>query len=367
MTVGLCAGFARGAGTSDGIPPLPEAARLAFEEEWSGGVIDPDKWYVLRKKWGDGNHGVVPENVSLVPDTRNGRKQNVLRCVAHGDDYDGPVVGLWGKTARVGGVIVSRAYFASGRFEIVMKFGDTERHAGGPADPARPAGSVPALWTYGYRFVKVPQEHKERFVPEVPLYNPYMPAYGGPFNEYWSELDFPEFGKDGNFDRAMYNTFCQNRHHPELFPVSSADGRYHTYVTEWRTRLKPLPDVTDRQVLAHDGYWWVQDKAVPFDAYLGNPLKRLGENQYAVYWGESATHWIDGRKVAENRRFVPAMAAQLNMGIWLPTWAGPAPWKTACMSVASVRVWQYDDPGDVHGVLTGDLKNNFDERGNALR
>ncbi|MDY0166738.1 MAG: glycoside hydrolase family 16 protein [Thermoguttaceae bacterium] len=351
----------------DDVPPLPEGARLKLDEDWSCGAIDPARWYLPRKKWGDGNHGVVPENVSIGTDTIDGRRRNVLTCIAHGDEYDGPVVGLWGKRTRVGGAIVSRAYFASGRFEIVMKIGATERHDGGPADPARPIGSVPALWTYGYRFVEVPRKQMDCFVPGVPLYNPHMPAYGGPFNEYWSELDFPEFGKDGDFDRAMYNTFCQNRHHAELFPVDSADGQYHTYVTDWRTMLKPLPGVTDRQVTEHDGYWWVQDKSVPFALYLGNPLKGLGANRYAVYWGKSAAHWIDGRKVAENRRFVPAMAAQLNMGVWLPEWAGPAPWKTARMSVASVRVWQYDDEGDVRGVLTGDLKDSFDEQGNELR
>ena len=61
--------------------------------------------------------------------------------------------------------------------------------------------------------------------------------------------------------------------------------------------------------------------------------------------------------------FVPAMAAQLNLGIWLPEWAGPAPWETATVSFASVRVWQYDDPGDVRGVLVEDIADNFDEQG----
>ena len=49
------------------IPPLPANARVAFTEDWSTGAIDPKKWYVLRKKWGDGNHGVVPENVAVAP------------------------------------------------------------------------------------------------------------------------------------------------------------------------------------------------------------------------------------------------------------------------------------------------------------
>jgi hypothetical protein len=55
----------RAAEAEDGVPPLPAQTRLAFVEDWSSGRIDPDRWYVLRKKWGDGNHGVVPENVRI--------------------------------------------------------------------------------------------------------------------------------------------------------------------------------------------------------------------------------------------------------------------------------------------------------------
>jgi hypothetical protein len=166
----------------------------------------------------------------------------------------------------------------------------------------------------------------------------------------------------------MYNTFCQNRHHPELFDVrGAADGRYHTYTTDWRTELHPLPNVTDAQVVEHLGFWWVRDKSVPYDDYLGNPLKRLGKDSYAVYRGKMATHWIDGHKVAENTRFVPSMAAQLNLGVWLPDWAGPAPWKTAKIAFASVKVWQFGDEGDVRNVLVDDIGDSFDKDGRSLR
>jgi len=356
------------AAQDDAAPPaLPDGAKLVLDEDWAGGKIDADRWYVLRKKWGAGNHGVVPENVTIQRDTVDGRKKNVLVCEAHGDEYDGDVVGLWGRKTRVGGVIVSKEYFASGRFEVVMKVGDTQPHAGGPENPAHPGGLVAAIWTYGYRFVEVPRDKMNDFVADTPLYNPHMPRYNGPFNEYWSELDFPEFGKDGQFETTMYNTFCQNRHKPKFCKVDSADGKYHTYTTQWRTTLKPLPEVTDEQVVKHEGYWWINDKAVPFDGYLGNPLTRLGEDRYAVYWGRIAEHWIDGEKVAENKTFVPVMAAQLTMGTWLPDWAGPAKWKTARVSYASAKVWQFHDEGDVRGILAGDLKNNFDERGREIR
>ena len=137
------------------LQPIPETARLVIDEDWSSGQIDPEKWYLLRKQWGAGNHGVVPENVRIEQDTVHGRRQNVLVCTARGDRYTGPVTGLGGHPTRVGGVIVSKPFLASGRYEVVMKIGSTQAHAGGPANPAHPRGAVPAIWTYGYRFVQV--------------------------------------------------------------------------------------------------------------------------------------------------------------------------------------------------------------------
>lgn len=61
-----------------------------------------------------------------------------------------------------------------------------------------------------------------------------------------------------------------------------------------------MEGVTDEQVVESEGYWWVQDLAVPFNSYVGNPLKRLGPNQYAVCSGLRADHWIDGEYVGTN-------------------------------------------------------------------
>lgn len=366
LAVAVFAGLAAPAAAE--VPPLPEDARLVLDEDWSAGRIDSERWYALRKRWGRGNNGVVPENVRIGRDIVGGTKKNVLVCEAHGDRYDGPVVGWQGQRSRVGGVLVSEEHFASGRYEIVLKIGATEPHAGGPEDPTQPRGAVPAVWTYGYLYVSVPDEEKGSFVPDQPLYNPNMQAYGGGANEYWSELDFPEFGREGDLGLGLYNTFLQNRHDPNEVDVSAAiDGRYHTLTTEWRTTLEPLDGVTDGQVAEHKGYRWVCDESVPFERYLGNPLKRLGPDRYAVYQGERATHWIDGRRVFENRKFVPAMTGQLNLGVWLPDWAGPAPWQTATFTFASVKVWQYGDSGDVRGILTGDIPDNLDAQGGDVK
>lgn len=343
-----------------GLPPLPRDARLALEENWSSGTLDPKRWYLPRKKWGQDNHGVSPENVRIERDLVAGEEKHVLVCQANGDLYDGPVTGHEGKRTRVGGIVVTRDFFASGRFEMVMKIGGAEKRGGGPEDPMRPKGAVPAVWTYGYRHVSVPKEGMDLFHPSEPLYNPHMKAYGEGVNEYWSELDFPEFGKGGDFDKALYNTFLQNKHQPRTFGVKPMiDGEYHTLTTEWRTKLVPIAGVTDAQVAEKHGFHWVQDRTIPFNRYFGNPLKRLGKDRYAVYSGDRAVHYLDGQKVGENPTFVPAMAAQLNLGVWLPGWGGPAPWRQATVSFASVKVWQFGDEGDVRGVITADITDNY--------
>jgi hypothetical protein len=80
------------------------------------------------------------------------------------------VTGQWNKTARVGGVLVSKQHFASGRFEVVMKIGT-------PKSP-RPAGMVPAIWIYGYRMVKITPDLCDDFNADSPLYHPYLQEWG---------------------------------------------------------------------------------------------------------------------------------------------------------------------------------------------
>ena len=183
-------------------------------------------------------------------------------------------------------------------------------------------------------------------------------------NEYWSEIDFPEFGKNQDLEQGLYNTFQNDKIQSLTFPTKSViDGDYHTITTIWRTALKAFENCRDSQVQESGGVYWIQDKAIPFERYLGNPLKRLGKDSYALYSGTEASHYIDGKHVGTNKKFVPALAAQLNIGVWFPRWAGAAPWKTSSMSIASVKVWEYNDPGDVRGILTEDINNNMDQKG----
>ncbi len=325
---------------------MPEGAQLVLEEDWSTGKIDPKKWYVLRKRWGRDNHGVVPENVFIAKDKVGGKTQNVLTCRGHGDLYQGPIKGWKGNTTRVGGVIVSKEFFASGRFEVVMKIGSPE--------VPRPIGMVPAIWTYASRWIKADQK--------TPLSNPKIK------NGYLSEIDFPEFGKGQDLESGLYNTFMNNEHDSQTLSTKAAiDGQYHTFTTIWRTHLVPMDDIADTQVAEAENFFWIQDAKVPFASYRGNPLKRLGKDKYARYAGKEVSHFIDGKLIGTFKTFIPAMASQLNMGVWFPGWGGAAPWTTSSVSIASVRVWQFKDSGDVRGILTEDISNNMNEAGTPVR
>lgn len=349
---------------AESLPPLPESSILAFHEDWNSGRIDPKSWYLPRKKWGRGNHGVSPENVRIGRDLVGNIEKPVLICQANGDHYDGPVPGYDGRRTRVGGIAVTRNFFASGRYEVVIKIGGSLILDGGPEDPMRPKGAVPAVWTYGYRSVAAPTTPLDPLQQSDPLYNPHLKVRGEDACEYLSEIDFPEFGKAGDFDKALYNTYHHTKSQTLTFDVKSMiDGRYHTLTTDWRTKLVPIDGVTDSQVEKKGGFYWVRDPGVPIHKYLGNPLKRLAGGGYAVYSGDRADHYLDGRKVGENRVFVPSMAAQLNIGVWLPGWGGPAPWKQSTVSFASVRIWQFGDEGDVHGVIKDDIDNNYGAEG----
>ncbi|YCM42660.1 glycoside hydrolase family 16 protein [Verrucomicrobiaceae bacterium 227] len=353
--------------SAEPIPPLKEGALLALDENWSNG-IDAEKWYVMRRHWGKGHHGVVPENVKVVQESDGkGGTRSVLVCKAHGDQYEGPVRGQKNRGDRVGGVIATKDFFASGRFEISMRVGSTEKVDGGPADPTKPIGAIPAIWTYAGWTTRVKPEDAKTFSKENPLYQPGLQEWGTGSAFYTSEIDFPELGKKGDFSKGLYNTYMAGKADYQSFAVEIADGQFHTYTTEWRTHLVEIKDLRDDQVLEHAGYFWIRDLKIPFELYLGNPVQKLGPNRYAICQGLHAKHWVDGKFVGENTKYVPSIAAQLSLGVWLPNWGGPAPWQESSVTFGRLRIWQYNDEGDVTGILKNDQPNNIGKRASSSK
>ena len=116
----------------------------AFYDDFSSGTVDPTKWYAANKNWGgkvdkwsseDYNGGVVPSNLFV--------KNGILQCVAHGNLYEGDILGIAkdGKQRkdgkRVGACAVTRDYFASGSYEIRAKV-------------APATGVCCTMWTFEY-------------------------------------------------------------------------------------------------------------------------------------------------------------------------------------------------------------------------
>lgn len=342
------------------LSPPPRDGKLVFEEDWSSGRLDPSRWYAMRRHWGGGNHGVVPENVSVREETvPDGSKRHVLVCLARGDRYHGPVTGMWGKPARVGGVVATHAFFGSGRFEVSMRVG---------TKTPLPKGMIPAIWIYAGQTFPVAPELADDYVPSQPLYQPYLQEWGRGIGFYTSELDFPELGKGGDYNHCLCNSFINKRSHIQTIPLAAPmDAEFHTWSVDWRTHLRELPGLRDDQVAEHLGYWWVRDLKVPFESYQGHPLKRLGPDRYAVHEGRIAVFALDGAIIGQSTTHVPSMPAQMTLGVWLPDWAGPADWETAEVAFGKVRIWQYGDPGDAPGILTKNQPDNFGPDGQPVR
>ncbi|MGD9620215.1 MAG: family 16 glycosylhydrolase [Mycolicibacterium sp.] len=274
--------------------PYPSPQPALFDDFSNG--IDPDRWLIADKAWGGNNGGVVPANVSVV--------DGIVRLAAHGDQYTGDVTGHGGRTTRVGATIVTRDYYASGRYEVRARVPQT-------------LGAASAFWSYHYI-----------------EYHPAQPEYWNEPNRIRnSEIDweFPTARDDGtpndpvSFDYARANTwggkFGGEGGNVSLRPDIGelvADGEFHTYAYEW-----------------HAG----GDGRAPFVAWSIDGV------EVARYTGE--TFGQDN---------VPYRASRFWIGIWFPAsgyrnqvgWAGDPDFDTIHLDIDWVRITPSHAPDDVY-------------------
>ena len=325
-----------------------------FVETWDNG-IDPDRWGVYLKKWGGGNNGCVPELVRIGQDTVNGSVRNVLVLTGHGDDYQGTVQGVTKEhgqyvripaSTRVGACIVTRESFASGRYDITMKIGNGNL-------PLR-GGMCVSAWMFHY------EEHVAGDDPSLP--NPddplYQPTYRRNGGDFWysvvnSEIDAPELGhaNRGDYVQGWYNAYLSDLDAAASYNQFTLDrgndvrdGQYHTYSFEWRTRLVDVPDITDQDVIAKNGYYYI---AKPGHTYQGMASIKQDGN-YRVCAGKEVVCLFDGTEIGRiAETTVSAVAARLIVGIWFPSWSGAAPWDETDVYVSRIAITPFGDPGDV--------------------
>lgn len=269
-------------------PPTP------LYDDFDGPGLDSDKWLIADKGWGGDNGGVVPENVSIA--------DGKVRLAANGDRYSGPVIGHGGRKTRVGAAIVTRDYYASGRFKVRAKV-------------PRQEGACTAFWIFHYL----------EYQPGDSEY------YEEPNRIRNTEIDweFPTARDDGSaddsvtFDRARANAWGGKLGgeggnvslRPDIGRLV-ADGQFHDYAFDWHAGGG---DITPYITWSIDG--------VEVARYEGSDY---GQDN------------------------VPSRAARFWVGIWFPAsgyrdlvgWAGNPDFDTTTLEIDSIRITPFHEPND---------------------
>ncbi len=261
--------------------------------------LDPTKWLVVDKAWGGDNGGLAPENVDI--------QDGILLLRAHGDQYEGDVVGHNDRTTRVGAGIATREYYASGSYEVHARIPEA-------------SGAASAFWTFHY---------VEHFPSE---------------EEYWqepsrvrnSEIDweFPTALQNGeshdpiSFDNARVNSWGgklggEGAHHPGRVEIIN-DGKFHTYGIDWHSGgdgelPRVIWSIDGEEVYRHEGALFGQDN-------------------------------------------IPSQASRFWLGIWFPAsgykeqldgqyvdrvgWAGDPDFSEATLEIDWVRITPFNETND---------------------
>lgn len=333
-----------------------ETTHGGFHEDWSS-EISNNRWLALRKQWGKGNNGCVPELISLEDDIVDGVKKKVIVFRAQGNLSKSKITGVKVKGEgyqdtkrpdKVGSMIASREYFASGSYEVKMKVGGTNDN---PSKP--PVGLVIAIFPFHY------EEHfSGDNNPDGKSMNPLNPQYQPRFKEktdglYYStvnsEIDAPELGFEGDFSTGLFNTYINTSNsgiHAQKIklPVNIFDGKYHTYRFDWHTELLKT-DLNDSQVVPKGFYYYAYDH--PESTIQGFPVIKKSDCQWYVYLGSSVDFYLDGKKIGESNRNVSPVSARLTIGGWFADWAGIPDWDEAKIYVSEINFTPYHDEGDV--------------------
>jgi beta-glucanase (GH16 family) len=264
------------------VQPLGDCQGLdpayTFCEAFEGDVLNTERWWYGRKHWGPAppdNHGVAPENVRVADGS--------LWLTANGDHYSGDVQGVRKHQGyvqdqpgtRTGAMIVSDAYFGSGRFEVRMRLPEQ-------------VGPCSAVWTFHYQEIYEGQDGYDEHV--AAGYH----IHGNANLGYWVvpnheiDIELPtalpgESTELARYDLARYNTWIGER--PSEFTeaivehaASLADGEFHVWAIEWHT--------------GGDGI------------------------------SPEVAFFVDGELLHTSSTHIPDIASRLNLGIWFPQWAG---------------------------------------------
>lgn len=199
-------------------PAPPAATSNVFFDDFNNG-FDFSKWYVIKKQFGANNNGIVPLNVQI--------RKDQLQLLGNGDLYTGPIQGVEkvgpnypyvAATTRVGGGIISKQYFASGRYEVRARI-------------LPYYGAYSAFWTF------------------------YYAEDGLDITNH--EIDIETAGRPDHLEPPSFDYFLGNTFQTEVdvqtnfinqrqftgFPLN--DGEFHTYRFDWFSGGGPIAPRVD--------------------------------------------------------------------------------------------------------------------------
>ncbi len=285
--------------------------------------LNPARWRLMKKNWGAGWGGCVPENVGYAIDAKNGNQPVVVLTIqgdlnttgVRGIQRNGPPNGgnsentstaYWANTLnskRVGAAILTNEYYASGEYEVKMRLGWADGIAGKKA-----VGYCPAAWTFHYEI------HSASSTTTAGVPNPADLRYQSNFSiasevagaprvsTVNHEIDFPELGRTpaaatvtypavpaqgtgGGYVSWITALEAENRAFTSLQlaykvganaqnlaitknavngVIDCYDDEYHTYTMRWETELVEVASVVDSDLTAAtdgSGYFYLSNVA----------------------------------------------------------------------------------------------------------
>lgn len=278
----------------DGDPDIGDlSAPGIFYDKFSGDALDETKWERLHRVWGQPANesyqhgGVIRENVSV----QDGFA--VLKSL--GDRYNGNLRGAGGQTNRLGGVIMTKERFGSGRFEVKMK-----------VVQAPDMGVLSTAWLFWYKQI-TESSHPQAYQKALDAGN--IPD--GDVITLNHEVDIEVKGKGLAY--PLFTNWIgikQGEHKSEEVNTKRLDdNKFHVYRWDWHTG--------------------------------GN-----GEEPRVEYY-------IDGELIHIATEMIPYISSNFNVGNWFAWWAGAddgsynAPdYNSRDMLVDWVKIIPFYEPND---------------------
>jgi beta-glucanase (GH16 family) len=348
-----------------------------FYDDFQGTKLDTNKWLIMEKAWGPGNRGVVHDNVVV--------SNGLLHLIGHGNLYNGPVHGVDKKgqrvdeVTRVGAVIATVNYFASGKYEVCMKL------------PPH-LGSCSAIWTFHYEeaysdnpqyaalsrlggltvsnllWYGLKQDQIGALLADLTGNKGARPPYlTGPTNGVYFTTDYfrnhvlyvnqmdlaRDFGKKLKIFVALANA-------ASLRPQGSDESgnyvvRNPEVDIETPTGLKTaLDDISYGHARMNT---WVGENDAEFTDNFDDLGHAMNDGRFHVYrfdWHTTGSaplkqrveFYVDGKCYQTNYTHIPTIGGRFNLGQWFPTWAGDADFDTQELDVKWVRITPFNENGD---------------------